>query len=138
MRQTPGERLRVHGSQADLHAFATGDWRKTLLMWMQQGAVQAVPANSLHCAVTRVQFKSVHRMRRRVMRNFGLTAEQAHARIPDEKQNRVNQPFLDLRSASTGQTLRFFIRQQTGLPAPVAGGFSAYGMGQGGATVPWF
>ncbi len=138
MRKTPGARLRVHGNQADLHAFAAGDWRKTLLMWVQQDAVQPVPANSLHCAVARVQRKSAHNMRQRAMRRHGLTPEQAWARIPDEANEIVDLPFLDLCSASTGQTLRFFIRQQTRLSAPVPGGFSAYGMGQSGATVPWF
>ena len=137
MSKTPGALLRVHGSQADLAVFALGDWRKTLLLWMVQSPVQPVPAHAQHCAVARVQRKSAHNMRQRAMRRDGLTLEQAMARIPDAASEPLELPFLDIPSASTGQRVRFSIRQQVVADA-VFGEFTAYGMGKSGTTVPWF
>lgn len=132
-----GTLLRVHGSQSDLLMFAMGDWRRTLLMWISQSPVQAVPTHTRHHSVTRVQRKSANNMRQRAVRRHGLTLEQAVQRIPDTAVRPLNLPYLDIPSASTGQCVRFFIRQQVAADA-VPGGFSAYGMSQAGATVPCF
>jgi CRISPR-associated endonuclease Csy4 len=132
-----GTVLRVHGSQSDLLMFAMGDWRRTLLLWISQTPVQPVPLHAQHCSVARVQRKSAHNMRQRAMRRHGLTLEQAVQRIPDTAVELLNLPCLDIQSASTGQCVRFFIRQLT-VPQAVPGTFSAYGMSQNGATVPSF
>lgn len=132
-----GTVMRVHGSQSDLLMFAMGDWRRTLLLWISQTAVQAVPEHTRHHSVTRVQRKSANNMRQRAMRRHGLTLEQAVQRIPDTAVEPLNLPYLDIQSASTGQCVRFFIRHQTAADA-VPGGFSAYGLSQAGATVPCF
>lgn len=137
MARTPGALLRVHGNQADLTAFASGDWRRTLALWISQTPVQPVPAHIQYCTVIRVQSKSAHNKRLRAVRRRGLTLEQATALIPDDTTKPLDLPFLDICSASTGQRVRFFLRQQQVVDA-VPGGFSAYGMSQAGTTVPWF
>lgn len=138
MQKTPGTHLRVHGSLADLSRLSSGDWRNTLLLWLQQGPVTPVPGHAQHCVVARVQKKSAHNMRQRAMRRDGLTHEQSLARIPDSATEVVSLPYLDIRSSSSGQTLRFFIRQGPPKSTAVPGPFSAYGMSHAGATVPWF
>ena len=135
--KTPGPLLRVHGNEPDLMLFAMGDWRRTLLLWISQSPVQAVPTHTRHHSVTRVQRKSANNMRQRAMRRHGITLEQAVQRIPDTAVEPLNLPYLDIQSASTGQRVRFFIRQQVTEDA-VPGGFSAYGMSQAGSTVPCF
>ena len=137
MKKTPGGLLRVHGDLSDLITFASGEWRNTLSLWISQTPVQPIPAHAQSCCVTRIQSKSAHNKRQRAMRRRGLTLEEATACIPDTATKPLNQPFLDIRSASTGQRVRFFIQQQQAANA-VPGRFSAYGMGQAGTTVPWF
>lgn len=50
---------------------------------------------------------------------------------------RTDLPWLNLRSLSTGQSFRLFIRHGELLSAPVVGMFSTYGL-SATATVPWF
>ena len=138
MEKTPGARLRVHGGEADLCSFASGDWRRTVMLWVDVSPVCPVPAGVMHCTVARIQSKSAHNMRQRAMRRNGLTPEQAMARIPDAATKALDLPYLYVQSASTGQRVRFFIQQGSAQPRAVQGGFSAYGMGKDGATVPWF
>lgn len=138
MKKTPGTVLRVHGSAPALEAFATGDWRKTLSLWLDQTAVQEVPSDAAFCTVRRIQKKSAQNRRKRAIAKGWLTAEQALKRIPDTATKVLDHPFLDIHSSSTGhQQIRFFI-QQSIVPAAIPGAFSAYGMGNAGATVPWF
>ncbi|MBA4255964.1 MAG: type I-F CRISPR-associated endoribonuclease Cas6/Csy4 [Polaromonas sp.] len=132
-----GTVLRVHGTQNDLLIFAMGDWRRTLLLWISQTPVQPVPSHAQHCSVARVQRKSANNMRQRAMRRHGLTLEQAIQRIPNTAVEPLNLPHVDIPSSSTGQCVRFFIRQQPAKEQAL-GCFSAYGMGQTGKTVPYF
>jgi len=138
MNKTPGARLRVHGCESDLQAFSSGDWRRTVMLWIDLAQVCPVPADARHCMVARIQRKSAHNMRQRAMRRDGLTLEQAMVRIPDTATESLDLPYLYVQSASTGQRVRFFIKQSPAQPVAVKGAFSAYGLGKDGATVPWF
>jgi len=76
----------------------------------------------------------VHRMHRK-----GETAEQAAAAIPDSvaDRHRPDLPYVQLRSASTGQPFCLFVDQKTQSTQVVSGSFNSYGLSQG-ATVPLF
>jgi CRISPR-associated endonuclease Csy4 len=76
-------------------------------------------------------------MRRRRMRRKGETAEQAAAAIPDSVERTPDLPYVQLRSASTGQPFCLFIEQKEGQGAAGQGGFNTYGLSLG-ASVPWF
>jgi CRISPR-associated endonuclease Csy4 len=130
--------LRLHGSAAALTALMASDWLRGMRDHVLCGPVQAVPTHHGYRTVNRVQAKSnPERLRRRQMRRHGLTAEQAQARIPDSAAEMLDLPFLTLRSQSTGQTFRLFIRQGPIQPEPVQGMFGAYGLSPV-TTIPWF
>jgi CRISPR-associated endonuclease Csy4 len=130
--------LRLHGSAVALAALMASDWLRGMRDHVLCGPVQAVPAQHGYRTVNRVQVKSnPERLRRRQMRRHGLTAEQAQARIPDSAAEMLDLPFLTLRSQSTGQTFRLFIRHGSLQDAPVLGEFGAYGLSPQ-TTVPWF
>jgi CRISPR-associated endonuclease Csy4 len=130
--------LRLHGAATALGALLASDWLRGMRDHVACGAVLAVPADARHRTVSRVQAKSSpERLRRRQMRRHGLTAEQAQERIPDSSAETLNLPFLTLRSQSTGQTFRLFIRLGPELAAAVPSEFGAYGL-SAQATVPWF
>ncbi len=133
-----GQVLRLHGTSLALHKLLTTDWLMGMRDHVVCGAVLAVPTDSRHRVVSRVQAKSSpERLRRRQMRRHGLTVEQAQERVPDSAAETLNLPFLTLRSQSTGQTFRLFIRLGPEQPAAVSGDFGAYGLSTQ-ATVPWF
>ncbi|WP_158291719.1 type I-F CRISPR-associated endoribonuclease Cas6/Csy4 [Lampropedia puyangensis] len=137
MQLTPGDVLRMHGSAADLTRFVGADWRQNLALWTSIGAIAAVPDGARHVRVMRVQRKSAHNMRQRAMRRHGLSLEEATARIPDQPRFYSKLPYLIIKSSSTGQRLSLYLQQEA-IATATPGGFSAYGLSQQGATVPWF
>jgi len=137
-RYTLGQVLRLHGASLSLNKLLATDWLTGMRDHVVCGAVLVVPTDSRHRVVSRVQAKSSpERLRRRQMRRHGLTAEQAKERIPDSAVETLSLPFLTLRSQSTGQTFRLFIRLGPELDTAVPGDFGAYGLSLH-ATVPWF
>lgn len=133
-----GQVLRLHGARMALHKLLTTDWLTGMRDHVACGAVLAVPTDARHRVVSRVQAKSSpERLRRRQMRRHGLTADQAQERIPDSAAEMLNLPFLTLRSQSTGQTFRLFIRLGPEQATAVPGEFGAYGLSPQ-TTVPWF
>ena len=133
-----GDLLRLHGSEAALHALIRDDWLKGVRDHVRLSKPTAVPAGALHRAVCRRQFKtSVERLRRRRMKRKNESAAEATAAIPDTVERRPTLPFVHLRSHSTGQPFCLFVSWGPLLDGPVPGDFNRYGLG-GKATVPWF
>ncbi len=137
-RRTLGALLRLHGTPQALQSLMAQDWLKGMRDHTQVADLRLVPANAQHRTVQRRQFKTnAERLRRRRMQRKGETAEQAAAAIPDSVERRPDLPFVQLRSSSTGQAFCLCVEHGSLLTQAVAGGFNAYGLGQG-ATVPWF
>lgn len=133
-----GHVLRLHGNSQALQKLLATNWLTGMRDHVSCTAVLVVPAQVGHRVVSRVQAKSSpERLRRRQMRRHGLTKEQAQERIPDSAAEMLNLPFLTLRSQSTGQTFRLFIRLGPEQTMPVLGGFGAYGLSPQ-TTIPWF
>lgn len=133
-----GQTLRVLGNAERLGQVMALPWLSGIADHVYVTAIAAVPASAAHRQLTRVQAKSnPERLRRRQMRRHGLTADQAMDRIPDSASERLNLPFLPVRSASTSQTFLLFLRLGQPCSAPLAGTFNAYGLSTT-ATTPWF
>ncbi|CAM5190062.1 hypothetical protein CDEN61S_00776 [Castellaniella denitrificans] len=71
------------------------------------------------------------------LRLQGETYEQAVQAIPDGVERQPDLPYVQLRSASTGQRFCLFLALGDAAPQPVAGVFNAYGLSST-ATLPWF
>lgn len=133
-----GTRLRLHGDLAALSALLESDWLAGVRDHIALAQPARVPETAKHCVVRRVQVKSSpERLRRRLMRRHDLDMQEARQRIPDAAAMRVNLPFVQLRSTSTGQTYRLFIEHGPFQPNAVSGDFNTYGLSRV-ATVPWF
>lgn len=134
-----GDTLRLHGTEATLRGFLTHDWLRGLRDQVRVSEVSPVPASAQHRNVRRRQFKSnVERLRRRRMKRKGETAEQAAHAIPDSAAEKPHLPYVHLRSLSTGQPFCLFVAMGEPSPDPVPGTFNSYGLGERGATIPWF
>lgn len=133
-----GNVLRLHGTADALEGLMRLEWLKGMRDHVATTALAAVPAGAQHCVVRRRQFKtSAERLRRRRMQRKGETAEQAAAAIPLTVERQPKLPFLQLRSASTGQPFCLFVERGELQAQSISGLFNSYGLSQG-ATVPWF
>lgn len=138
--QRLGNCLRLHGSQQALAALMAQDWLKGMRDHLDHTPATPVPSQAKHRQVTRVQTKSSpERLRRRQMKRHGLTEAEAAERIPPDTAARLAAlPSVFVRSSSTGQAFRLFIQHGPLNEQPTLGTFNAYGLSQGGASVPWF
>lgn len=133
-----GARLRLHGSLALLSDLLERDWLAGMRDHVLLSPPMQVPNSAMHRTVRRVQVKSnPERLRRRLMRRHDLDEQEARQRIPDASARLLRLPFVQLKSASTGQSFRLFIDHGPTQSEAVTGEFNAYGLSQG-ATIPWF
>ncbi|WP_253377956.1 type I-F CRISPR-associated endoribonuclease Cas6/Csy4 [unidentified bacterial endosymbiont] len=134
----PGAILRLHGSLPALNELELLAWRKGLSDYCICADIKPVPAVSTWRCVNRVQVKSsAQRLMRRSVKKGWITEQEAQQRLRTAEDARTDLPWLNLRSLSSGQSFRLFIRHGELLCAPVAGTFSTYGL-SATATVPWF
>jgi CRISPR-associated endonuclease Csy4 len=133
-----GMRLRLHGEHEPLSALLARDWMIGMRDHVALTPPTPVPDSVQHRIVRRVQAKSnPERLRRRLMHRHPIDAAEARRRIPDERGQTLNLPFVQLRSASTGQSFRLFVDHGPLQAHATAGDFNAYGLSQT-ATTPWF
>lgn len=133
-----GDRLRLVGPAGALDQLISSSRLGGMRDHLRWEPVAMVPATAEHRRIRRIQAKSnPARLRRRQMRRHGLTEAEALARVPDTAVELLRLPFLQVRSASTGQTFRLFL--ELGAPQIEAsdGQFNAYGLSSS-CTVPWF
>ncbi|MGC6388089.1 type I-F CRISPR-associated endoribonuclease Cas6/Csy4 [Ewingella sp. S1.OA.A_B6] len=136
--KAPGDILRLHGTAETLAAFNQHPWRKGVNDHIESSEINAVPAGVKYRTVSRIQVKSsADRLRRRSVKKGWLTEDQALEQIPDSRSRSCNLPFITLKSLSTGESFRLFIRQGALRDSPVEGVFSAYGL-SATTTIPWF
>jgi CRISPR-associated endonuclease Csy4 len=133
-----GDCLRLHGDRTTLVEFMTLNWLAGVRDHVHATAVLATPSNARFRVVSRVQAKSnPERLRRRQMRRHGLSADEALNRVPNTATERLCLPYVQLRSQSTSQSFRLFIRHGALLETATVGNFGAYGL-SATATIPWF
>ncbi|HDS9359919.1 TPA: type I-F CRISPR-associated endoribonuclease Cas6/Csy4 [Enterobacter cancerogenus] len=134
----PGACLRLHGSEQALRELDATSWRKGLSDYCRSTDVLAVPHVQCWRSVSRVQVKSSpQRLLRRSVKKGWLSEAEAQARALTMDAQHTDLPWLNMRSLSTGQPFRLFIRHGGALSEPVEGTFSSYGL-SATATVPWF
>jgi CRISPR-associated endonuclease Csy4 len=134
-----GSLIRLHGTDVALKAVLKGDWRTNLSDYVVVSPVSPVPSGARWVRLLRVQAKSsTDRLARRAMKRHGYTEDRARELYGEHIPQRLRVPYLSVRSASTRQSFRLYVRQEPA-GAPVDGAFSCYGLSaRGGPTVPLF
>lgn len=137
--RTLGACLRLHGSEAYLAQLDELAWPRVLAGYIHKGPILPVPEHIQgYRTVSRKQCKSSpERLRRRLAIRHQISLEEAARRIPDDAAQRMNLPFVQLRSSSTGQHFRLFVEHGALQEHATPGAFSLYGLSST-ATVPWF
>lgn len=133
-----GPVLRLIAPEDDLRRLMEHDWLKGVRDHVDVSGLKPVPEACGYRGLRRIQAKSnPERLRRRQMRRHGLTEEQARQRVPDSAAERLPWPFIQLRSASTGEQFRLYLRLDTDPADRLPGTFNTYGL-SATATLPWF
>ena len=133
-----GDCLRLIGPADDLARLMALDWLSGMRDHVNVGGAAPVPATAQHQTLRRVQAKSnPGRLRRRQMKRHGLTEAQALQKVPDSVAERLDLPFIQMTSTSTGETFRLLLRLGPRQAKPTTGTYNSYGLSND-ATVPCF
>ncbi len=133
-----GGQLRIHGGARDLDTLMATPWLKGLGDYCQVSDIQPVPEHCQYRTVRRVQTKSAHNKRKRSVAKGWLTVEEAYEKIPDdEPKKRHTEPFVQIKSLSSSNTMRVYIQHGDLQDTAVSGEFSSYGL-SATTTIPWF
>ncbi|QDJ13785.1 type I-F CRISPR-associated endoribonuclease Cas6/Csy4 [Mergibacter septicus] len=133
-----GKILRLHGSEQALSRLMEQTWLKGLRDYTQVSPIQAIPNHIQgYRNVYRVQKKSPHNLRKRVINKGKMNTEEALEKFPDESQEFLYLPFIQLQSLSTKQVMRLYIQLGELSSTPTRGKFSSYGLSRT-TTIPWF
>lgn len=133
-----GDKLRLVGPADALLLLLSAPCLGAMRDHLRISTVLPVPAGVEHRNLRRVQAKSSPaRLRRRQIKRHGLSEAEALAQVPDSAAERLRLPFVQVRSASTGQTFRLFLDLGPAQPPSSEGNFNAYGLSSS-RTVPWF
>ena len=136
--RTLGDTIRLHGSQDVLQGFMELRWLKGLTDYTLVTSIREVPDNCRYRVVKRVQSKSsVERLYRRSIKKGWLNTKEAETRMYAAKDKQIDFPFVQLKSRSSGQIFRLFIKHGKLSDSPVDGKFSDYALSDV-ATIPWF
>lgn len=128
-RYRPGVRLRLHGLRPALEALEASDWRAGLDDYCRCEPIAPVPAIKGWRTVSRVQMKSSpERMLRRSVRKGWLTEAAARRQLTGMERQRSALSWINMKSLSTRQSFRLFIRHGSLVNTPVSGTFSSYGL----------
>lgn len=137
--KTLGSTLRLHGTRTNLVTIMDCNWLAHFASYTSIGTIRQVPDKCQHRSVQRVQSKSSRiRLYRRSVRKGWMTEEEAEEQVKLENGGKhLSEPFISLRSMSTGQKFKLFVRHGPIRETSVEGSFSAYGLSPS-TTIPWF
>ena len=133
-----GSRLRIHGSEGALRNLEADNWWRGIRDYIDLSAIDRVPQGTKFRKVLRVQAKSSpDRLRRRLERRQGITPEEAKRKIPDNVARKLELPYLQISSKSSGHDFRLFVQHGPLMGERQTSSFNSYGLSAGG-SIPWF
>lgn len=135
--KSPGEVLRLHGSEAALYRLMDENWLKGLRDYTEVSKVDSIPNQVQHIQVKRKRPKLTASRLRRAVKRGAISEEQAEELLMEDNKEQIENPYFRLQSQSTNQNFPLFIEQSQPQEDSVSGSFNAYGISQT-ATVPWF
>jgi CRISPR-associated endonuclease Csy4 len=136
VKATLGDRLRLHGLKKDILVIVASDWLVGMRDHVRVSDIYEVPLKSAPVIFKRVQAKSnIEKIRRRYAKRHP-EVEDVDMRFPSSLEQRLDLPFVRVKSQSTGEQFRLYIKK---IPASekALGEFSKYGL-SATATVPLF
>lgn len=134
---TLGNTLRIHGSDKNLSALHQQDWLGGMKGYCKVSDITAVPESVKHCTISRKQTTMSGSKLRRLIKRGTISEEEAKQYRAKMFSKGLDNPYLELQSASNSHRHRRYIEFGELLDHPVIGEFDSFGLSKT-ATVPWF
>ncbi len=132
-----GRVLRIHGGLERLTELQEKQWLGRLSGYCDISEIKCIPENTAFRVVSRVQSTMSPAKYRRLLARGSIT-EQAQKQYKAKMfQKGLDNPYLELESASTGKKYRRYLAFSDLLDMPAEGEFDQFGLSKT-ATVPWF
>ena len=129
--------LRIHGSRVDLQELQTLDWLGSLKRYCVVCELLEIPETTGFRVISRIQSNMTNSKLRRLIRRNSIPGNQVRQYKAKMYSQGLDQPYLELESASSGHKHRRYIHFGQIVEKPVVGTFDSFGLSKT-ATVPWF
>lgn len=132
-----GDIIRVHGIQEDLEQLDSKNWIEELAAYCSKSPITHIPENVKYRTISRKQANMSQAKLRRLIKRGHITPEDAKEYKAKMFAQGLDNPYLELRSSSSGQNYRLFIAFGNLTDTPSIGEFNKFGLSKS-ATIPWF
>ena len=132
-----GKVLRLHGDKNNLQKLQNLNWLGGIAGYCEISDMKSVLADVKFRTVSRIRTNMSKSKLKRLKRRGSIKPIEEKSYRAKMFSQGLDNPYLDLKSGSTGQKHRRFIHFGPLLDQPVQGKFDSYGLSKV-ATVPWF
>lgn len=132
-----GKLFRIHGSKEDLEQLQKKDWIGKYIEFYKISAIKEVPNGIKYRTVYRVQQNMTEAKLRRLIKRGTIPQEDIKKYRIKMYQGGLDNPFVELVSASNGQRHRRFIAFGELQEKEAKGEFDLFGLSKL-STIPWF
>ena len=132
-----GRLFRIHGSKEDLEQLQKKDWIGKYIEFYKVSAIKEVPNGVKYRTVYRVQQNMTEAKLRRLIKRGTIPQEDIKKYRIKMYQGGLDNPFVELVSASNGQRHRRFIEFGELQEKEAKGEFDLFGLSKL-STIPWF
>ncbi|MDO6592339.1 type I-F CRISPR-associated endoribonuclease Cas6/Csy4 [Neptuniibacter sp. 1_MG-2023] len=134
---TLGNVLRLHGKATALERFSSLDWLGGMAGYCTFSPIQPVPDTAQYRTVRRKQSTMTQSKLNRLIKRGSISQEQVKEYRAIIFTKGLDNPYIELKSATNGHSYRRYIEFGPLLDHPVEGDFDKFGLSKT-ATIPWF
>lgn len=132
-----GNRIRLHGSQAELTHLQALNWLGGLASYCHVTDVQHIPSQVQYRVISRIQNTMTQAKLNRLIKRGSIEPEKVRDYKAKMFSKGLDNPYLELESTSNGHKHRRYIAFGDLMTEPVSGSFDYFGLSKE-ATIPWF
>tara|TARA_R110002050_G_scaffold272165_4_gene415914 strand:- start:45 stop:596 length:552 start_codon:yes stop_codon:yes gene_type:complete len=132
-----GRKIRLHGNSLMLNDLQGLNWLGGLSGYCKVSEILPVPQNTQYRVISRKQSTMTNAKLNRLIKRGTISEENIKAYKAKMFSKGLDNPYLELVSASNEQLHRRYIQFSEVLSKPVKGEFDYFGLSKTG-TVPWF
>lgn len=132
-----GQLLRIHGNQETLSNLHTTNWLGGLSGYCKMSDVTQIPEQVKHRVISRKQSTMTNAKLNRLILRGTISNENIKTYKAKMFTKGLDNPYLELESASSKQLHRRYIQFGELLDKQIKGDFDQFGLSKS-ATVPWF
>ena len=137
MKITLGDTLRLHGKVITLDRFTSSDCLGGLRGYYSLSPILPVPDTAQHRTISRKQPSMTQSKLNRLLKRGSISQEQVKEYRVKMFTKGLDNPYVELKSASNGHSHRRYIEFGELRDKPLIGDFDQFGLSKT-ATIPWF